>query len=235
MTQRAARWLGFAIWAGVAASAVFWGLRLFATGPSLPPQAVAIAPQALSGGDVSRVLGAAPASAPATPVVPLAPASSRFALLGIVAPRGESAAAEGLALIAVDGKPPRALRVGARVDGDLVLQRVHARGVELGTRGGAPAFSLAAPALPPPGSATAPGGRPLPPPRVLPTPVPRVLPTPVPRTAPTPAPVTAPTPSIQPVFPDDEATGEPPADEVIDEEVPATSEHTPTRPGRLTQ
>ena len=89
MTQRAARWLGFAIWAGVAASAVFWGLRLFATGPSLPPQAVAIAPQALSGGDVSRVLGAAPASAPATPVVPLAPASSRFALLGIVAPRGE--------------------------------------------------------------------------------------------------------------------------------------------------
>lgn len=228
MTHRAARWLGFAIWAAVAASAVFWGLRLFATGPSLPPQAVAIAPQALSGGDVSRVLGAGPASAAASdPAVPLAPASSRFALLGIVAPRGESAAAEGLALIAVDGKPPRALRVGARVDGDLVLQRVHTRGVELGARGGAPAFSLPAPALPLPGSSAAPGGRPLPPPRVLPTPVPR--------TAPTPVPVVAPVPSIQPVFPDDASTGEADADEAFDGESPATSEHAPTRPGRLMQ
>ncbi|MBI3154453.1 MAG: hypothetical protein HYZ20_03510, partial [Burkholderiales bacterium] len=126
---------------------------------------------------------------------------------------------------------PRALRVGATVDGELVLQRVHARGVDLGARGAAAAFSLPAPALPLPAAGGAPAGRPLPPPRMLPTPVPGAVPTP----RPTPVPVATPVPSIQPVLPNDDAvTGEPDADGA-DDEIPPTSPHTPTRAGLLRQ
>lgn len=235
MTQRAARWLGFAVWAAVAASAVFWGLRLLAAGPALPPQALAVAPQALPAGDARRVLGAAPGPAAPAPAAPLPPASSRFALLGLVAPRGQAAAGEGLALIAVDGKPPRALRVGASVDGDLVLQRVHARGVELGVRGGAPAFSLAAPSPTPAGAAGAAGARPMPAPRALPVPVPVPMAAPMPVPRPTPGPSSAPVPSIEPVLPDDAVTGEPDDDGGADDHPVPTSPHSPTRPGILSR
>lgn len=231
MMQGAVRWLAFAVWAAVAASAVFWGLRLLAAGPALPPQAVPVAPAAPAPGDALRVLGGPPAAAPLPAAVP-APGSSRFALLGLVVPRGQAAAGEGLALIAVDGKPPRALRVGATVDGDLVLQRVHARGVDLGARGAAAAFSLAAPVLPPPAAGGVPAGRPLPLPRMLPAPVPGMAPMP----RPTPVPVTAPVPSIQPVLPSDDAVnGEPDADSADEEETEPTSTPTPTRAGLLRQ
>jgi general secretion pathway protein C len=82
---------------------------------------------------------------------PVPVASSRFKLIGVVAPRAERAAAEGLALIAIDGKPPKAYRVGAAVDGELVLQRVHARGADLGARDATVAsVALDVPPLPPP-------------------------------------------------------------------------------------
>ncbi len=54
----------------------------------------------------------------------------------------------GLALIAVDGKPARGFKVGAVIDGNLVLQSVHARGAALGPSGAATAVSLELPALP---------------------------------------------------------------------------------------
>jgi general secretion pathway protein C len=72
---------------------------------------------------------------------------ARFQLIGVVSPRGPSSSREGLALIAVDGKPAKAFRIGAAVTGDTVLQAVRQRGATLGPRGGAAqvALELAAP------------------------------------------------------------------------------------------
>ena len=81
-------------------------------------------------------------------------ADSRFRLIGVVAPRASSAQAEGLALIATDGKPAKAYRVGREVDGELVLLGVHARGASLGPRGQPAQIDLQLPALPPPTTCT---------------------------------------------------------------------------------
>ena len=50
-------------------------------------------------------------------------AASRMALQGVIA----SGSRAGTALIAIDGKPAKAFRVGSRVDGDLLLQAVKPR------------------------------------------------------------------------------------------------------------
>jgi general secretion pathway protein C len=145
------RLLMLLVWAGVAGSAVFWGTRLLAQPAPVPTQAAVAVPGVAAGADLSRLLGAEPAPATATasaePVPP--PEASRFQLLGVVAAR-QSARSEGVALIAVDGKMPRAYRVGAVVDGVMVLQAVQARAVQLGPKGAAAVVSLELPALPPP-------------------------------------------------------------------------------------
>jgi general secretion pathway protein C len=158
MTIHGLRWLTLAVWAAVGASALFWGLRLFATGPAVPADATAVVAGPGLQGDPTRLLGAAAAPV-AVAAADLPPAPSRFTLLGVVAPRAPAAAAEGLAVIAVDDDPPRAFRVGAVVDGDLVVRRVHARGVELGDAVGGPGFALDAPPLVP---GAAPATRPVP-------------------------------------------------------------------------
>jgi general secretion pathway protein C len=177
MTSSGLRWLTLAVWAVVGASAVAWGLRVFPTAPGVPPGATAVVAGSALQGDPLRLLGAA-APSDAAPAPALPPASSRFTLLGVVAPRAPAAAGEGLAVIAVDDRPPRAYRVGATVDGELVVRRVHARGVELGPADGGAAFALDAPPLAPAAAAPA---RPLPGqplPRVLPQLQPRALPLP---------------------------------------------------------
>ena len=141
------RWVTFGVWVGVAACAAFWALKVFVRPLPVPSSARTVADAQALRGDWSLVLGNTPEAAPA----PVVAASSRFKLIGVVAPRAERAAAEGLALIAIDGKPPKAYRVGAAVDGDLVLQRVHARGADLGVRDAAAAsVALDVPPLPPP-------------------------------------------------------------------------------------
>lgn len=161
----------FVIWAAVAATAVYWGLRLFARGQAAPAHAVAVglsggAPAA--GGDLTRLLGAAPvAAAPAAAAEPAGDA--RFKLVGVVAPR-RNGAPDGLALISVDGKPAKPVGLGGVVDGSLVLLTVSHRRAELGPRGGAAQVTLELPAvpeaargtLPPPGSPVA-AGVPVPP------------------------------------------------------------------------
>ena len=156
-----ARLAAFVIWAAVAASAVYWGAKLLARPAPVPAHAVlAVAPAAI-GGDLSRVLGAdapVPQRASAVPA-----ADPRFRLIGVAAPRGKGPAAVGVALIATDGKVARAYRIGAVVDGDLVLQAVHARGASLGARGQPAQVVLELPALPPPSVGVPAGaGQPLP-------------------------------------------------------------------------
>lgn len=199
----AARWVAFLTWALVSASLVFWASRLLA--PAMPAPAFTQLASSGAGprGDLSPLLGvqaAAPAAPVAAPEAP--PVNARFTLVGVAAARGAAGAREGLALIAVDDRPARAYRVGAVVEGDLVLQSVSARGAQLGPRGGAPAAVLELPALPPPatgvlgGPGAAPGaGAPQP---GMPANLPPGLPPGVyPGTAPVPAPAGMP-PGVMP-------------------------------------
>jgi len=138
------RLLSFVIWLAVAATAVFWGLRLLAR-PTPVPAHAAVAVQALpQGGDLTRLFGAPPPPPPVAAVVPV-PADSRFKLLGVVAPAAGQR--QGLALIAIDGRTPRAVGVGGRVEGELVLRSISHRRVELGQADGPPSVVLELPAL----------------------------------------------------------------------------------------
>lgn len=191
------RMASFVIWALVAGSAAYWVFRLGVAGTAAPPGAAALPAQAALRGDAKRVLGAPPAVAPsAAPTAPAAiPASSRLRLVGLVAPqpgavRGTDAA-PAVAVISVDGAPPRAFRVGARVDEGLWLLRVRSSGVRVGPRGGTDdgAFELPAPERPvTAASAAVPGQGPAPVPG---TPL-------TPTTAPTTAPTTVPLPAVRP-------------------------------------
>ena len=146
-----ARLFSFVVWALVAAAVVFWGLRLFTRAPVAPPNAVVASETATAGGDLTRLLGAPTAPAPAAAAQVAAPeASARFRLLGIMAPRrgAPSATGHGVALIAVDGKLPRAYTVGSRLDGDWVLQSVSLRTADIGPSAAAPALRLELPVLP---------------------------------------------------------------------------------------
>ncbi|UUX96523.1 type II secretion system protein N [Aquabacterium sp. J223] len=173
----AARWLAFLVWAVVGAGAMFWLARLAGGGPSVPAHA-SVAPSTVAQrGPLSRVLGEEALPVAATPDAPAAsPASSRFKLVGVVAPRG-SATSVAVALIAVDNKPARAYRIGAVVDGDMVLQTVAARSAALGPREGQAQVQLELPPLPPPATGSLPGasglasGVPSVPPSVPPSPI----------------------------------------------------------------
>jgi len=130
------------IWAVVALSATFWALRLLARSPSAPPHA-APAGQMAARGDLSRLFGSTSTASTPTAVAPAA--VSRFRLIGVAAPKSGSVESGGVALIAIDGKPPRPFRVGASVDGDLTLRSVDLRTASLGPRNGSETVILEMP------------------------------------------------------------------------------------------
>ena len=153
----------FVIWALVAGTVVFWGLRLLVRSPEAPAHAVPVGAAVVVKGDLARLLGAAPvATAAAAEASP--EASSRFRLLGVMAPKMPKAGAraevagQGVALIAVDGKPAKAFAVGARLDNDLVLQSVSLRSASIGPPEGAASVKLEIPPLPAPATGTLPAG-----------------------------------------------------------------------------
>ncbi|MEO8524923.1 MAG: hypothetical protein ABI460_09405 [Caldimonas sp.] len=152
-----ARLSAFVIWSLVAASTVFWALRFGVSVPQAPAYAVPIDRPAPPRGDLARLFGAAPVIAMVEEARPEAP--SRFRLVGVMAPKSSTAqgtGAYGLALIAVDGKPPRAFAVGAKLDSDLVLQSVGLRTASLGPAQGVRSVLLELPALPPPATGVLP-------------------------------------------------------------------------------
>ncbi len=189
-----ARLSAFVIWALVAATAVFWGLRLWARPAEAPQYTVPVGDVAVARGDLSRLLGATPAAAAAVVAVP--EIASRFRLLGIMAPKATAASAQpgqGVALIAVDGKPPKAFVVGSSLDTNLVLQSVSLRTAAIGPSQGAAAVTLELPplaaaatgTLPAPGLSGGSGGaprnpaaQPYTPPAAVPAPPP-IVPQPV--------------------------------------------------------
>ncbi len=163
-----ARLCAFVIWALVAASAVFWGLRLLVGARSAPPHTVAAADTASMRADLTRLLGAPRTAAVEQPQAPAL--ASRFQLTGVMAPKPPSHS--GIALIAVDGKMPRAFRVGSPIDGELVLKSVSLRTAEIGTSSGGSAVVLQMPPLPVVATGTLPPVDPMRPPSPAATPRP---------------------------------------------------------------
>ncbi len=149
-----ARLTAFVVWALVAATAVFWGLRMLVRAQPAPAYAVAVGDSAAMRGDLSRLLGATPVAS-AGPAAPAPELASRFKLIGVMANKQRDG--NGYALIAVDAKPARAYPVGARLDGDIVLQAVSLRTASIGPAAGSPATTLEVPALPAPATGTLPG------------------------------------------------------------------------------
>lgn len=151
-----ARIAAFVVWAAVAACAVFWGLRLLVTPRPVPPQTQPVGAAVVARGDVARLFASAAPQAESN--APTQPAlASRFKLLGVMAPKdSERGRGQGVALIAVDDKPARAYRVGARVDQALVLQSVAQRSAVIGPAQGAPAVKLDLPPPAPPATGSLP-------------------------------------------------------------------------------
>jgi general secretion pathway protein C len=120
------RFAAFIIWALVAATGVFWGIRFFVHSAPAPMQVATAGMGSLTRGDLSRLLGSDPAvHAPVQSPVIAQELSARLRLTGVAAPRQHGG--PGLAVISVDGNPPRVYRVGALIDSNLVLHGVSMR------------------------------------------------------------------------------------------------------------
>lgn len=144
------------IWAAVAASLAYWGLRWLAQPIAVPSNATAVSMDGGSKGDFRRLLsGPAAASPQALDPGAQSALAGRIQLQGAFA-AGASQGDGGVALLSIDGQPPRAVRVGQTVDGVMVLQRVDASGAQIGPADGPTALTLALPTLPAPATGTLP-------------------------------------------------------------------------------
>lgn len=141
-----ASWLVFTIWAAVAASALHWGLQLF-DHVAQSTIGATITPASVTPTDDLNVLRERPPPQNSVPAVVAAVESSRFQLFGVVAPRNPNSSNLSVALLAIDGQPARAFRIGDKLNSDWVLQAVQVRGVSIGPLGGTTAISLELPAL----------------------------------------------------------------------------------------
>ena len=119
------------VWAALGVSAVAWGLSLWPNdglplAVSVASGEVANQPQ-VRAADIAKVLGASSA-APAPSSVAAATATVRMSLLGVaMAGKGNA-----IAVISLDGQPPKPFHVGATVSPGLVLQAVTSTQALLG-------------------------------------------------------------------------------------------------------
>ncbi len=142
-SRRAPALVAGLLWLAAGLSAGYWVLQFWGRSAVTPVVTVATAPAPPDPMAVARTLGAVPVAAVGASPMPAAPA--RYVLLGVVATGTEN----GAALIAVDSQPPRPYRVGAVLDGGLVLQAVTRRTVRLGPSLDAPAsMELSVPEAP---------------------------------------------------------------------------------------
>jgi general secretion pathway protein C len=123
-----ARIVSFLLASLAAGSLAFWVLKW--TNPMTATKATAVqlqAPLVSDSGTIAKVLGGGPAEP--TAAAPLV--SARFVLVGVLAGKNK----EGAALIAVDGKPAKPVRVGGIVGEEWTLRAVQTRRAVL-ARGG---------------------------------------------------------------------------------------------------
>jgi general secretion pathway protein C len=151
------RLFAFVVWALVAGSVMFWGLRLLVTSQAMPAHAVSVGDSTTAAGDVTRLLGTTPKEVAVTAAAaPVSELSTRFKLTGVMSPKSTSNTGQGVALISVDGKPPRAFGVGSRIDGDLRLQAVSLRTASIGSGPGKAPVVLEMPPIAMPATGTLP-------------------------------------------------------------------------------
>ena len=143
------RWTGFFTWALVAACLAFWGLKIFAATHPVPAGALTPVPPVATAGPMVRLFGAqaTPDEEDNTP----SPASDRFQLVGVIAPR---AGTQGFAIVSMDNQPARSWQVGAALEGDTTLLSVARRSADFGPKGGPTAFTLELPEPQPPQTGT---------------------------------------------------------------------------------
>lgn len=149
----ASRFFALLVWAAVAASVAYWGLRWLSRPAAVPAHATPVTLDAAVRGDIHRLLNP-PAQAASGPVQALGEAQAligRLKLLGVVAPRAE-AGDSGIALLSLDGKPARAVRVGMVIDGSYVLRSLSQRSAGIGMADGPVVANLDLPLMPPPSS-----------------------------------------------------------------------------------
>lgn len=147
----AARIFAFLIWAALAASLVFWGLRLSSQSAAVPSHAAPVENKGTARGDLARLFGAgAPAKTDEAPVT----TDSRYKLLGTFA-AADPEARTGWATIAIDDGPPRTYAVGTKLVGtDVYVHSVTLRGASLGPPDGDATVNLQVPLLPPAATGT---------------------------------------------------------------------------------
>jgi general secretion pathway protein C len=149
------RWTGFFIWALVAACVAFWGLKIFAATRPVPAGAQAPQPPVAVAGPMVRLFGALPTTEADDNTPP--PASDRFQLVGVIAPREGAGEHSGIAIVSIDNQPARPWHVGSQVeDGGPTLLAVAKRAAEFGPQGGPAAFTLQLPEPQPPATGTLP-------------------------------------------------------------------------------
>lgn len=120
------------LWLAAGLSAGYWVLQAMGRSPVTPLPVSAPSPIQVDSLAVARVLGAQPVAS-ASPSAPVA-TGTQYKLLGVAA-----SDAGGAALIGINGQPPRPYRVGAALEGGLVLQAVSRRSVRLGASMSGPA------------------------------------------------------------------------------------------------
>jgi general secretion pathway protein C len=144
----ASRIFALIIWAAVAASLAYWGLRWLARPTGVPANATSVSLDGGAQGDLRRLLsGPVKASGPAVDPSAGSALASRLKLIGVVASRQEGDGT-GVALLSIDGNPPRAVKVGGVIDGDMVLKSLTQRGASIGPADGPATTTLDLPLLP---------------------------------------------------------------------------------------
>lgn len=116
------------LWLAAGLSAGYWVLLAWGRSPAAAVPALVAAPPVADVATVALALGSMPVVSPVQVADAPVAAASRYILKGVVAVGTD----QGAALIAVDGQPPRPYRVGAALDGGLVLQAVTRLEVRLG-------------------------------------------------------------------------------------------------------
>jgi general secretion pathway protein C len=130
------RLAAFFLWALTAVSASYWFTQVNGvSGVSASAPTPAGEAPAVQLGDLARVFGPGKPAAGAPTAISVAgpDPSARLRLLGVVANRTH----RGVALISVDGQPPRPYRVGSALDGGWTLQQVGTRSATLSASAGA--------------------------------------------------------------------------------------------------
>lgn len=153
------RIFAFLVWAACAAGLAYWGLRWLAKPLPVPAHSATVSMTVEPKGNMAQLLTAPEADPDAAgPTAEQSALAARIQLIGLMAANNGSG--PGVALLAVDGKPAKAYRVGQAIDGEQVVQAITRQGVDIGLPGQPATATLPAQTLPPAATGTLPSAMP---------------------------------------------------------------------------